>query len=109
MTGQQGVSGERRILALDLGRKRIGLAVSDELGITAQGLETLLNRAENGGGDTHRCGGLAKPRAYGVGASGAAERECDDGRRNRQPRGPVLDRAARAGGASGTERTRREQ
>jgi putative Holliday junction resolvase len=30
-----------RILALDLGKKRIGLAVSDELGITAQGLETL--------------------------------------------------------------------
>lgn len=30
-----------RILALDVGRKRIGLAVSDELGITAQGLETL--------------------------------------------------------------------
>ena len=31
----------RRILALDLGKKRIGLALSDELGITAQGLETL--------------------------------------------------------------------
>jgi putative Holliday junction resolvase len=30
-----------RILALDVGRKRIGLAVSDELGITAQGIETL--------------------------------------------------------------------
>ncbi|MDP9053301.1 MAG: Holliday junction resolvase RuvX [Acidobacteriota bacterium] len=30
-----------RILALDLGKKRIGLALSDELGITAQGLETL--------------------------------------------------------------------
>lgn len=30
-----------RILALDLGKKRIGLAVSDELGITAQGLPTL--------------------------------------------------------------------
>ena len=29
-----------RILALDVGRKRIGLAVSDELGATAQGLET---------------------------------------------------------------------
>ena len=29
------------MLALDVGRKRIGLAVSDELGITAQGLETL--------------------------------------------------------------------
>ncbi len=30
-----------RILALDLGKRRIGLAVSDALGITAQGLETL--------------------------------------------------------------------
>ncbi len=30
-----------RVLALDLGRKRVGLALSDELGITAQGLETL--------------------------------------------------------------------
>ena len=30
-----------RILALDFGKRRIGLAVSDELGITAQGLETL--------------------------------------------------------------------
>lgn len=30
-----------RILALDVGKKRIGLAVSDELGITAQGIQTL--------------------------------------------------------------------
>lgn len=30
-----------RVLALDLGKKRIGLAVSDPLGITAQGLPTL--------------------------------------------------------------------
>jgi putative Holliday junction resolvase len=30
-----------RILALDVGHKRLGLAVSDPLGITAQGLETL--------------------------------------------------------------------
>src|SRR3954470_20724905 len=30
-----------RVLALDFGKKRIGLAVSDELGLTAQGLETL--------------------------------------------------------------------
>jgi putative Holliday junction resolvase len=33
-----------RILALDLGKKRIGLALSDPLGITAQGLETLERR-----------------------------------------------------------------
>jgi putative holliday junction resolvase len=30
-----------RVLAVDLGDKRIGLAVSDALGLTAQGLETL--------------------------------------------------------------------
>jgi len=30
-----------RILALDVGSRRIGLAVSDPLGITAQGIETL--------------------------------------------------------------------
>jgi putative Holliday junction resolvase len=30
-----------RILALDVGKKRIGLAISDPLGITAQGLPTL--------------------------------------------------------------------
>jgi putative Holliday junction resolvase len=34
-------SGKGRILALDVGKKRIGLALSDGLGITAQGLETL--------------------------------------------------------------------
>jgi putative holliday junction resolvase len=33
-------TGKGRILALDLGKKRIGLALSDPLGITAQGLET---------------------------------------------------------------------
>ena len=30
-----------RVLALDVGKKRVGLAVSDELGITAQGIATL--------------------------------------------------------------------
>lgn len=29
-----------RVLALDYGKRRIGLAISDEIGITAQGLET---------------------------------------------------------------------
>lgn len=29
-----------RVLALDLGKRRIGLALSDELGVTAQGLDT---------------------------------------------------------------------
>lgn len=32
----------KRILALDYGRRRIGMAVSDELGLTAQGLPTLV-------------------------------------------------------------------
>ena len=31
----------RRALALDVGSKRIGVAISDALGITAQGLETI--------------------------------------------------------------------
>jgi putative Holliday junction resolvase len=34
-------TGNGRILALDLGRRRIGLALSDPLGISAQGLDTL--------------------------------------------------------------------
>ncbi|MGD0015850.1 MAG: Holliday junction resolvase RuvX [Bryobacteraceae bacterium] len=33
--------GTGRILALDVGQRRIGVAVSDELGLTAQGLETI--------------------------------------------------------------------
>ena len=35
---------EVRILALDVGQKRIGLAVSDPLGITAQGLSVLIRK-----------------------------------------------------------------
>jgi putative Holliday junction resolvase len=34
-------TGAHRVLGLDVGSRRIGLAVSDPLGITAQGLETL--------------------------------------------------------------------
>ena len=33
--------GRGRVLAIDYGRKRIGLAISDELGLTARPLETL--------------------------------------------------------------------
>jgi putative Holliday junction resolvase len=33
-----------RILAIDYGSRRMGLAVSDQLGITAQGIETLQRR-----------------------------------------------------------------
>jgi putative pre-16S rRNA nuclease len=38
-----------RVLALDLGKRRIGLALSDELGLTAQGLPTLqrTNKAQD--------------------------------------------------------------
>ena len=42
-----------RVLALDVGDKRIGVAVSDPLGITAQGLETYT-----------RCGDDAQDAAY---------------------------------------------
>lgn len=38
------LSQEGRILGLDVGSRRIGIAVSDPLGITAQGLETLQRR-----------------------------------------------------------------
>jgi putative Holliday junction resolvase len=37
MEGEQ----RSRVLGLDIGSKRIGIAVSDELGLTAQGLRTL--------------------------------------------------------------------
>jgi len=39
-------SGGGRILAIDLGEKRVGLAVSDPLGLTAQGLPTLARRSK---------------------------------------------------------------
>jgi len=35
---------EERILALDIGDKKIGVAVSDPLGLTAQGVTTLIRR-----------------------------------------------------------------
>jgi putative holliday junction resolvase len=40
-TDASGAGRAPRILGLDVGSKRIGLAISDPLGITAQGLETL--------------------------------------------------------------------
>ncbi|HCL90928.1 MAG TPA: Holliday junction resolvase RuvX, partial [Candidatus Atribacteria bacterium] len=38
-----------RILGIDLGEKRIGISISDELGITAQGLPTInsINEVED--------------------------------------------------------------
>lgn len=49
-----------RILALDLGKRRIGLALSDALGLTAQGLETL--ERTNIREDLDRLGSLARER-----------------------------------------------
>ena len=46
-----------RILALDVGRKRIGLALSDPLGITAQGLPNLVRK--NKRSDLHALTALA--------------------------------------------------
>src|ERR1700690_1839552 len=36
-----GTPGHSRIMALDVGSKRIGVAITDPLGITAQGLDTI--------------------------------------------------------------------
>jgi putative Holliday junction resolvase len=52
-----------RILALDLGKKRIGLALSDPLRITAQGLPNLVRT--NNRADLEALGGLI--REHGVG------------------------------------------
>jgi putative Holliday junction resolvase len=41
VVGNNGITNSGRILALDVGSHTIGLAVTDPLGITAQGLETL--------------------------------------------------------------------
>lgn len=38
---------EKRIICLDVGERRIGAAVSDPLGITAQGLETIPNKGDD--------------------------------------------------------------
>ncbi|CCQ93310.1 putative Holliday junction resolvase [[Clostridium] ultunense Esp] len=37
-----------RIMGLDVGEKRIGVAISDELGFTAQGVEVIPNQGEKG-------------------------------------------------------------
>ncbi len=37
---------EPRVLALDVGEKRIGVAVSDPLGLTAQGVETIFTKGQ---------------------------------------------------------------
>jgi putative holliday junction resolvase len=40
-SGESPIGLTKRVLGLDVGSKRIGVAISDPLGITAQGLETL--------------------------------------------------------------------
>jgi putative holliday junction resolvase len=47
-----------RVLGLDIGSKRIGVAISDELGFTAQGLETIL--CKNPDGDVEQIAGLVE-------------------------------------------------
>lgn len=54
----------RRILALDLGKKRIGLAISDPLGITAQGLPNL--KRSNKRADLAALEALAREREVGL-------------------------------------------
>jgi putative Holliday junction resolvase len=53
-----------RILALDLGKKRIGLAISDPLGITAQGLPNLVRTRKRA--DLGALEGLARERGVGM-------------------------------------------
>jgi len=53
-----------RILALDLGKRRIGLAISDPLGITAQGLPNL--ERTNKRADLEALGALIREREVGL-------------------------------------------
>ena len=53
-----------RILALDLGKKRIGLAVSDPLRITAQGLPNLVRT--NNRADLEALGEIVRERGVGL-------------------------------------------
>jgi len=53
-----------RILALDLGKRRIGLAISDPLGITAQGLPNL--ERTNKRADLEALGALIRQREVGL-------------------------------------------
>jgi putative Holliday junction resolvase len=51
-----GTPGHARILALDVGSRRIGVAITDPLGITAQGLDTI--QRKNKRTDLKALGGL---------------------------------------------------
>jgi putative holliday junction resolvase len=54
---------ERRILAIDYGRRKIGLAISDELGLTARPLATLLRT--NRRSDLQRLGQICREHSVG--------------------------------------------
>ncbi len=43
-TNEMGDKKLMRIMGLDIGRKTIGVAISDELGLTAQGLKTIIRK-----------------------------------------------------------------
>ena len=58
------MSGPARVLAIDLGEKRIGLALSDPLGITAQPLATYLRAGL--GKDLEHLAGLVREHAVGT-------------------------------------------
>jgi putative holliday junction resolvase len=49
-----------RALGLDVGTKTVGIALSDELGWTAQGLETLRRNEEDPEDDMHKIAAIAK-------------------------------------------------
>lgn len=66
-THTSGFAGRRpsvRILAIDYGRKRLGLAVSDELGVTAQTLPAIIRT--NRRADTRRFRELVKDKNIGM-------------------------------------------
>ncbi|MGP8243896.1 MAG: Holliday junction resolvase RuvX [Bryobacteraceae bacterium] len=67
LSGEAGATAfalKSRILALDLGKKRIGLAISDPLGITAQGLPNLVRTRKRA--DLAALEGLARERGVGL-------------------------------------------
>jgi putative Holliday junction resolvase len=87
---------EIRILALDVGEKRIGLAISDPLGITAQGLEVLLRQGPDA--DLKRL--LEVARAYQVTQIVVGVPRHLDGRPGKQAQ-EILDLARSLGEALG--------
>ena len=75
--------GHGRILALDLGSRRIGLALSDELGLTAQGLPTLRRGAPRQDLD-HLCAVIARRQVTRVVVGHPLNMNGDEGPRARQ-------------------------